>query len=124
MRLVKHSPLVEEMELTDVNPTYAHIRYPDAHESTVALKHLAPCPSVDKGSNRVTKHTASDTDPSRSADKTPPQLLKDAVASATPTAPPSEARNDRDMPEASGPETLRRLTRSNNSVPPLIYVYV
>ena len=45
----KHSPLVEEVELTAVNPTYAHIRYPDGRESTVALKHLAPSPRVEEG---------------------------------------------------------------------------
>ncbi len=40
----KNDPLVDEVLLTDVNPTYAHIRYPDGRESTVSLKDLAPCP--------------------------------------------------------------------------------
>ena len=29
VRHTKNDPLVDEVELTDVNPTYAHIRYPD-----------------------------------------------------------------------------------------------
>ena len=45
VRHTKNDPLVDEVELTDVNPTYAHIRYPDGRESTVSLKDLSPCPS-------------------------------------------------------------------------------
>ena len=44
VRHTKNDPLVDELELTDVNPTYAHIRYPDSRESTVSLKDLSPCP--------------------------------------------------------------------------------
>ena len=46
-RCVRHSkndPLVDEVELTDVNSTYAHIRYPDGRQSTVSLKDLSHCP--------------------------------------------------------------------------------
>ena len=35
---------MEKVELTHVNPTYAHIRYKDGRESTVSLSDLAPCP--------------------------------------------------------------------------------
>ena len=45
VRTSKHDPLVDEVELTDVNPTYARVRYPDGRESSVALRDLAPCPS-------------------------------------------------------------------------------
>ena len=40
----KNDDLVDEVELTDVNPTYANIHYPDGCESTVSLKDLAHCP--------------------------------------------------------------------------------
>ena len=30
------------MELLQANPHYAHVRYPDGRETTVAMKHLAP----------------------------------------------------------------------------------
>ena len=46
-RYVRHTnndPLVNEVELTYVNPTYAHIRYPDGRESTVSHMDLLPCP--------------------------------------------------------------------------------
>ena len=48
-RFVRHSktdPLVDEVDLTDIIPSYAHIRHRDGHESTVVLRDLAPCPSV------------------------------------------------------------------------------
>ena len=42
VRSNKNDDLVDEVELTDVNPTYAHIRYPDGHESTISLQNLTP----------------------------------------------------------------------------------
>ena len=38
----KYEPLTDEVELIEANPQYAHIRFPDGKEDTVALKHLAP----------------------------------------------------------------------------------
>ena len=46
-RFVRHKnnyALVDQVELTDANMAYAHIRYPDGRESTVSLRDLAPCP--------------------------------------------------------------------------------
>ena len=43
IRNSKNDPLVDEVELTSVNPAYAHIRYPDGRESTVFLKDLSLC---------------------------------------------------------------------------------
>ena len=39
------TPLVERVELLDVNPTYANIRYPNGRETSVSLRDLAPYPS-------------------------------------------------------------------------------
>ena len=41
-RQSKFDPLVEEVELVEANPEYAHIRYPSGRESTISLRHLAP----------------------------------------------------------------------------------
>ena len=43
VRNSKYDPLVEEVELIESNPEYAYVRYPDGRESTVSLRHLAPC---------------------------------------------------------------------------------
>ena len=44
IRHTKNDPLVDKMELTDFNPTYAHIRYPDGRKLTMSLKDLSRCP--------------------------------------------------------------------------------
>ena len=48
-RFVRHSkqePLVDEVELLEANPQYAHVRFPDGRETTVSVKDLAPCGEV------------------------------------------------------------------------------
>ena len=42
-RLSKFDPYVEEVELLEANPSYAHIRHRDGRETTVSLRDLAPC---------------------------------------------------------------------------------
>lgn len=38
----KYEPLVQEVELIEANPEYAHVRLPDGRETSVSLRHLAP----------------------------------------------------------------------------------
>ena len=38
----KDEPLVQEVQLLESNPLYAHIKYPNGREDTVAIKDLAP----------------------------------------------------------------------------------
>ncbi|KFD61554.1 hypothetical protein M514_08451 [Trichuris suis] len=45
VRPSKYDPLVEEVELLQVNPQYAHVRLPDGRETTVSIRHLAPAGS-------------------------------------------------------------------------------
>ena len=40
----KYDPAIDVIELLEAAPTYAHVRFKDGHEDTVALRHLAPCP--------------------------------------------------------------------------------
>ena len=42
VRNSKNDPLVDEVELVEANPQYAHVRFPDGRESTVSVKDLAP----------------------------------------------------------------------------------
>ena len=42
MRGSKYEPLVETVDLLDVNPNYAHVRLNNGRETTVSLRHLAP----------------------------------------------------------------------------------
>jgi len=48
-RQVRHSntePLVDEVELLQANPNYAHVCYIDGRETTVSTRHLAPAGEV------------------------------------------------------------------------------
>ena len=40
--LSKYNPLVDEVELINANPSYAHIRRKNGSQSTVSLRDLAP----------------------------------------------------------------------------------
>ena len=42
VRKSKFDPLVDEVELIEANPKYAHVRFPDGREDTVSTKFLAP----------------------------------------------------------------------------------
>jgi hypothetical protein len=42
VRSSKYDPLVEEVELIEAEPQYAHIKFPSGRESTVSIKDLAP----------------------------------------------------------------------------------
>ena len=51
VRASKTDPLVNEVELLQANPQYAHIRHADGRETTVSIRHLAPC--ADTGTLRA-----------------------------------------------------------------------
>lgn len=42
VRQSKYDPLVQEVDLVDVNPNFAVVRLPNGNEETVSLRHLAP----------------------------------------------------------------------------------
>ena len=42
VRKSKFDPLIDEVELIEANPKYAHVRFPDGGEDTVSTKFLAP----------------------------------------------------------------------------------
>ena len=44
-RASQYEPLVEQVDLLDANPNYAHVRLPDGRETTVSTRHLAPAGS-------------------------------------------------------------------------------
>jgi len=48
VRKSKYDPLVDEVELIDVTPTYAHVKHPSGLEQTVSLRDLAPLPKADQ----------------------------------------------------------------------------
>ena len=51
VRNSKSEPVVDEVELINVNPTYADVRYQSGRDATVSIRDLAPCPQT--ASNEV-----------------------------------------------------------------------
>lgn len=75
-------PLIDGVELLQANPDYAHVRYPDGGETTVATKHLAP-----KGQVEVVETLPA---PER-IPKEAENLPLDTHVSVTPEAEPSSS---------------------------------
>ncbi|GFX87701.1 putative retrovirus-related pol polyprotein from transposon opus [Trichonephila clavipes] len=42
MRANKYEPIVQEVELIEANPDYAHVKLGDGRETTLSIRHLAP----------------------------------------------------------------------------------
>jgi len=132
VRTSKNDPLVDEVELTDVNPTYAHIRYPDGRESTVSLRDLAPCPPGPRGTLSDNIPPEASTDPSATTlqdpDLTPISFapvesrtqsdnrsstsFRDTDQTSTNTEPVGARTRSHDPPSTSFQETDQTLTNS------------
>ncbi|GFS36446.1 hypothetical protein TNIN_341581 [Trichonephila inaurata madagascariensis] len=41
MRANKYEPIVQEVELIEANPDYAHVKLGDGRETTVSIRHMA-----------------------------------------------------------------------------------
>ncbi|ROT74721.1 hypothetical protein C7M84_006746 [Penaeus vannamei] len=122
VRTSKTEPLVDEVELIQANPQYAHIRYPDGKEDTVSVRHLAPAGSetcVDPGceSSDVPFHTiesTNETPQEGSPESTSTPLPQQELAEEAPVPrhypsrirrPPTRFESSRDV---SAPSLLDR----------------
>ena len=63
VRQSKQDPLCDEVEILDVNPSYAHIRTGDGVEKTVAIKHLSPSGTLSPDDLQPTTTTAANPPP-------------------------------------------------------------
>ena len=124
VRKSKSDPYVDEVELINVNPTYAEVRYPNGHEATVSIRDLAPCPQEQNNDVRPNNESFAEHDITL-------QNLSDSTISAdheNETSLSSELNeslcsknlhNNSVLDEGAG--QVRRSTRSNKGVPPLRY---
>lgn len=106
VRTSKMDPLVDEVGLLQANPHYAHVRYPDARETTVARKHLAP-----KGQVEVVETLPA---PER-IPKEVENLPLDTHVSVTPETEPSSASGPVPEPQPE-PAPVRRSQRVRRPV--------
>ena len=103
VRNSKYDPLVDEVELLDCNPMYAHVRLQDGRETTVSLHQLAPV-GFSHDPNQTVSYESSDSltipshrlpDPSTNAPESPetdPSSQTDTISphesSLVDTSPP------------------------------------
>ena len=140
VRHSKYDPLLEEVEVLDVNPQYAHVRLPSGVESTVSIRDLAPCGDSTNHSNHSQQRSEQQEHPQRQEQQqhapTPPQQLEPhstvtlddqgAAGSSKGSSPIPVPEND-DAPvalESESPEKAyvippRRSSRSNKGQAPL-----
>ena len=98
VRTSKNDPLVDQVELRDVNPMYANVRYMDGRESTVSLRDLAPCPSVQMDATQY-----SQADPSETVEANAPILTRDAHPDPEPCSPTPVRETRRSTREVKPP---------------------
>ena len=103
---------VEEVDLIDVNPKYAHIRYGNGREESVSITDLAPLPrdSSDPAVSDVNLPAAECPDDSRNEIPTPEVHLEAPSPTMGDTQPPStkESANE-DWPELPQPRRGKTL---------------
>ena len=91
VRTSKSDPLVDEVELLQANPQYAHIRHLDGRETTVSIRHLAPCGDTEtqqSPDDNTTPTTSEDTTALETPDQTTsPPLIIPVPATENPRGP-------------------------------------
>lgn len=87
VRTSKSDPLVDEVELLQANPQYAHIRHADGREATVSIRHLAPCGDTETF-DVSSQQSAGDTTTLETPDRaTSPPLVVPVPATDNPHGP-------------------------------------
>jgi len=129
VRTSKHDPLVDEVELATVNPSYARVRFPGGREATVNVRDLAPrpqessVPCQDRGHIRnadTPPKNGGDTDASPgNSSHTDPSPQVDPNVESTPDSPsrdtslPGSADAEMNIFDDERHAALRRSARSN-----------
>jgi len=117
VRSNKIDDMVEEVELTDANPLYARVRFPDDRESNVLVRDLAPCPTRDSSSDGHCEDRPVETAHESAVPQvTVPQITDPQISN-------SELNNTRrSVGEAQESDPApRRSTRKTRGVPPVRY---
>ena len=100
--------MTEEVELLDANTQYAHVRRDNGQETTISLRHLAPCP-VPVSSNKPSITDSSQ--PIGTCEEV--SLRQNDVEPAVISASDGEVSGSEDCEQITPP--LRRSTRVRKS---------
>ena len=107
MRQSKFDPVVEEVEILDVNPQYAHVKLPSGNESTVSIRDLAPCDNTDNSPSVRSPTILQELEPNQTEMQSIDSAPTHSVGPSTP-AVTAEPAPDSPSPQEEG---LRRSTR-------------
>ena len=122
MRIHKNDDLVRKVELTEANPSFARVQFPDGHGSTLSLKDLAPYPAL------ADAHNSDISIDNSSLEESSSELHKSTVSNADNIIVSDcnvDSRSEspvKDLHEnPSNSQSVRRSTRVNKGVPPPRY---
>nr|XP_039250117.1 uncharacterized protein LOC120327823 [Styela clava] len=116
VRKSKTEPLVDEVELLEANPQYAHVRFPDGRETTVASKHLAPV-GYEISMNRQGTDNINHETPLHVRDESSIQLMSPSINQGNNKTQTQEDIVENNIVSRSpSPPVLRRSTRERRTV--------
>ena len=102
----KSDPLVEEVELLEVNPSFAKVRFPDGKESNVSISCLAPCPQVVSENTDPSPTTSQSHQQSKSSNSAPLESSLDTLSKNKKKITPAEKRLRIESSTSSEPPSL------------------
>ena len=119
VRTSKTDPLVDEVQLLQANPQYAHIRHSDGRESTVSIRHLAPCgdSNASTGVDEISggpPHIAGNESPASSG----PGDVAGPTPSSTPATPPTPTTPPVTLPATPTPPATPATPNTLPTAPP------
>ena len=102
----KSDPLVEKVELLEVNPSFAKVRFPNGRESNVSISDLAPCPQVVSENTDQSPTTSQPHQQSKSSNSAPPESSHDTLSKNKETITSAEKSLNIESSTSSEPPSL------------------
>ena len=102
----KSDPLVEEVELLEVNPSFAKVRFRNRRHSNVPVSDLAPCPQVVSESTEPSPTTSQPHQQSKSSNSASLESSHDTLSKNKETITPAEKRLPIESSTSSEPLSL------------------
>lgn len=117
VRNSKNDDLVRKVKLTEANPSFARVQFPDGRESTVSLRDLAPYPVQDQEllENEINVDNSFN-------ERSSLELDNSICDSSVANSPEPAAEDINDVGNVTDtPQPVRRSSRTNKGVPPIRY---
>ena len=110
----KSDPFVEEVELLEVNPSFAKVRFPDGRESNVSTSDIAPCPRVVNENTDQSSVTSPPQEQVESSSSVPSESFQDTLRKDEETIPSSGESFQIERSSSFEPHSLSADVSSSN----------